>query len=97
MMEHPDVLTKARKEIDGVVGTERLPSFNDREYLPYGRKLYPHSQTLDDQLYIAVDAVLSEIWRWAAPLPLSMFHKILKSVVACLLPIGLYNPPFIGK
>jgi len=37
MIEHPEVLAKAREEVDRVVGTERLPSFTDREYLPYGK------------------------------------------------------------
>lgn len=40
MLQHPEVLTKAREEIDRVVGTERLPNFNDREYLPYGKNLF---------------------------------------------------------
>ncbi|TFK34662.1 cytochrome P450 [Crucibulum laeve] len=35
MMQHPEVLLKAQKEIDAVVGDERLPEFADRERLPY--------------------------------------------------------------
>ncbi|KAG2129201.1 cytochrome P450 [Suillus bovinus] len=31
----PDVQKKAQAEIDAVVGTDRLPSFADRESLPY--------------------------------------------------------------
>jgi cytochrome P450 len=31
----PDVQRKAQEEIDRVVGTHRLPSFGDRENLPY--------------------------------------------------------------
>jgi len=48
MMEYPEVLTKAREEIDKVVGTERLPGFGDREYLPYGKQLFSHSEILVD-------------------------------------------------
>jgi cytochrome P450 len=35
MTLHPEVLCKARDEIDRVVGTHRLPTFSDRESLPY--------------------------------------------------------------
>jgi len=35
MVLYPDVFKKARQEIDRVVGTERLPDFDDREQLPY--------------------------------------------------------------
>ncbi|KAH9915125.1 cytochrome P450 [Fomitopsis serialis] len=35
MLSHPHVLQKARVEIDGVVGTERMPDFDDEERLPY--------------------------------------------------------------
>jgi hypothetical protein len=35
MILHPDVFAKAQAEIDGVVGSERLPDFHDRNSLPY--------------------------------------------------------------
>ncbi|KAJ7250711.1 cytochrome P450 [Mycena rebaudengoi] len=35
MILHPEVLAKAQKEIDTVVGTNRLPTFSDRPSLPY--------------------------------------------------------------
>lgn len=35
MMDHPEVLLKAQNEIDRVVGTDRLPTFDDRASLPY--------------------------------------------------------------
>jgi hypothetical protein len=35
MTLHPEVLKMAQKEIDTVVGTDRLPEFSDRENLPY--------------------------------------------------------------
>lgn len=34
-MEHPEVIEKARQEIDSVVGADRLPTFKDRASLPY--------------------------------------------------------------
>ena len=35
MTLNPDVLRRAQEEIDRVVGSERLPSFSDREDLPF--------------------------------------------------------------
>ena len=35
MVLYPDVQRKAQEEINRVVGTDRLPSFSDRENLPY--------------------------------------------------------------
>ena len=35
MTLHPEVQKKAQKELDAVVGNGRLPTFNDRPYLPY--------------------------------------------------------------
>jgi cytochrome P450 len=35
MVLHPEVLEKAQKEIDQVVGNDRLVEFDDRDSLPY--------------------------------------------------------------
>ena len=35
MVLFPEVQAKAQAELDAVVGTERLPCFNDRDSLPY--------------------------------------------------------------
>lgn len=35
MIQHPDILKRAQKEIDAVVGGSRLPTFSDRPNLPY--------------------------------------------------------------
>ena len=35
MMIHPEVQKKAQQEIDRVIGADRLPTFSDREHLPY--------------------------------------------------------------
>ncbi|KAM5533854.1 hypothetical protein V8D89_012517 [Ganoderma adspersum] len=35
LVHYPEVLKKAQREIDRVVGTDRLPTFSDREQLPY--------------------------------------------------------------
>lgn len=40
MREYPDVMAKAQKEIDSVVGSDRLPTFADRKNLPYVEALF---------------------------------------------------------
>ena len=35
MVLHPDVQRKAQKQLDDVVGTDRLPEFKDIAFLPY--------------------------------------------------------------
>ncbi|KAF9652712.1 cytochrome P450 [Thelephora ganbajun] len=40
MIEHPEAMKKAQKEIDSVVGNDRLPTFADRENLPYLEALF---------------------------------------------------------
>jgi len=35
MVLYPDAVRRAQKEIDEVVGSDRLPDFSDREKLPY--------------------------------------------------------------
>ena len=35
MILYPDVQERIRKELDSVVGTDRLPEFEDEEGLPY--------------------------------------------------------------
>ena len=37
MLKNPEVQRKAQEEIYSVVGNDRLPSFEDREQLPYVR------------------------------------------------------------
>lgn len=39
MILHPEVFAKAQAEIDRVVGTDRLPDFQDRTSLPYVESL----------------------------------------------------------
>ena len=40
MIEHPEAMAKAQKEIDSVVGNDRLPTFTDRANLPYLEALF---------------------------------------------------------
>lgn len=39
MIENPGILKKAQKELDGVCGTERCPSPQDMDKLPYIRAI----------------------------------------------------------
>ncbi|KIK54106.1 hypothetical protein GYMLUDRAFT_249860 [Collybiopsis luxurians FD-317 M1] len=40
MVMHPDVQAKGQEEIDRVIGTDRLPTFEDRRSLPYVESIY---------------------------------------------------------
>ncbi|QRV91232.1 cytochrome P450 family protein [Ceratobasidium sp. AG-Ba] len=40
MVHHPDIQAAAQAEIDRVVGTQRLPTYSDRESLPYVEALF---------------------------------------------------------
>lgn len=40
MSENPEAMVKAQKEIDSVVGNDRLPTFADRKNLPYVEALF---------------------------------------------------------
>ena len=35
MLQHPEVQGRTQAEIDAVIGTDRLPNFDDRPNLPY--------------------------------------------------------------
>ena len=58
MTLYPEAARKAQAEIDAVVGSERLPSFEDRPHLPYVNALVKelirwHSVTpLGDSIHI---------------------------------------------
>ncbi|KAG6831353.1 hypothetical protein H0H87_005498 [Tephrocybe sp. NHM501043] len=71
MMAHPEVLAKAQKEIDSVVGSDRLPTFSDRPKLPY------------------MEALMNETWRWGAPVPLNLPHRLMED--------DIYNDMYIPK
>ncbi|KAF9040170.1 cytochrome P450 1 [Rhodocollybia butyracea] len=40
MTQHPDIQSKAQAEIDHVIGRDRLPTFEDRQSLPYVESIY---------------------------------------------------------
>ena len=53
MMYYPDAFKKANEEIVRVIGTGRLPTFDDRDSLPYGMySAYPNLKPfIDVMLY----------------------------------------------
>ncbi|CAE6425809.1 O-methylsterigmatocystin oxidoreductase OS=Aspergillus parasiticus GN=ordA PE=3 SV=1 [Rhizoctonia solani AG-1 IB] len=63
MARHPEIQARAQKEIDRITNSERLPEINDRESMPYVRRIvqevlrwqpplpmgFPHATTEDDE------------------------------------------------
>ncbi|KAG6808572.1 hypothetical protein H0H92_003676 [Tricholoma furcatifolium] len=53
-MRYPDWIVTAQKELDSIVGPDRLPTFKDRPFLPYVEAVVrvrfglPHESTADD-------------------------------------------------
>jgi cytochrome P450 len=43
MALHPEAQARARKEIDSVIGRDRLPTFSDRESLPFMECVFKES------------------------------------------------------
>ena len=39
MLAHPDVLAKAQREVDDVIGPDRSPQLDDLKDLPYVRSI----------------------------------------------------------
>lgn len=39
MLHFPEICARAQAEIDALVGRDRLPSFDDKDYLPYTRAI----------------------------------------------------------
>ncbi|KAJ3505895.1 hypothetical protein NLJ89_g7172 [Agrocybe chaxingu] len=54
MLTHPEVQKKAQAEIDMVVGTSRLPTFDDRASLPYVEAVYREVMRYNPPLSIGV-------------------------------------------
>lgn len=43
MALHPEAQARAQKEIDSVIGRDRLPTFKDRELLPFMECVFKES------------------------------------------------------
>ena len=62
MAMYPEAQRKAQAEIDTVVGTHRLPDFNDRPHLPYVNALIKESMRW--QLVIPLGKKIFEVAFW---------------------------------
>lgn len=62
MVQHPHALEKAQNEIDRVVGSNRLPDFNDRESLPMVECVIKEAQRLYHTLPLG--KLTTSLQRW---------------------------------
>jgi len=60
MMSHPEIQRKAQLEIDTVIGTDRLPTLEDRHHLPYVNAICSEVMRMSPSAPIAFPHVLSE-------------------------------------
>ena len=60
MLLYPDVQKKAQEELDRVVGCDRLPSYEDRDKLPYVNALIKEALRWNAVLPMGVPHVMSE-------------------------------------
>ena len=60
MARNTHVVKKAQKQLDDVLGGERLPEHPDMNQLPY------------------ITAIIKEIFRWAPPVPMGAFHRLME-------------------
>ena len=71
MILHPDVFAKAQAEIDHVVGSDRLPDFQDRNSLPYVesvvKEVYRYEVVSFQRFILLTHATPSS---WHCPVPL---------------------------
>ena len=52
MLMHPDVQKRAQEELDRVVGTDRLPTLDDRENLPFVNAVIMEVMRLEQRFVI---------------------------------------------
>ncbi|KAF5369133.1 hypothetical protein D9757_011080 [Collybiopsis confluens] len=57
---HPDTQVKARAEIDRIIGRDRLPTFDDRQHLPYVESVYREVMRLYPPVPLGVNHVSME-------------------------------------
>ncbi|KIK66031.1 hypothetical protein GYMLUDRAFT_158739 [Collybiopsis luxurians FD-317 M1] len=60
MVMHPDVQVRGQEEIDSVIGGDRLPTFEDRQSLPYVESIYREVMRLYPPLPLGVSHATTE-------------------------------------
>jgi hypothetical protein len=108
MVLHPECQIKAQEEIDAVIGSDRLPEFEDRESLPYVECIL--QETLRHESFhshISSSSYFRHCLRWNQSVPLSLcFSTAPKQSCHLQLPTGaphrsldddIYNGMFIPK
>lgn len=75
MMQFPEVQRRAQEEIDRVVGTDRLPTFADRPYLPYVEAVLKETLRCAAQYDAAWHGVICVGTRWNPVLPAGVPHR----------------------
>ena len=78
MVRNPQLAKKAQEEIDRVVGTDRMPTLDDRERLPYLDCIFKETLRYDLRpLLIQRCTYYGNICSWSPPVPLSTSTKII--------------------
>jgi cytochrome P450 len=83
MTLHPDIQEKAREEVDMVVGHDRFPSFNDKQYMPYLSAVLKEvfRSVHDTHLLAATDRKCHRIISWQPVGPTGVPHCTTKDDV----------------
>ena len=89
MIHHPEIQKKAYEEIVRVVGTDRLPTIEDRDSLPYVRSVVTEAMRIYPPATMGLFVSL--------PLPLVLLITIYLGVPHALMKDDIYNGMFIPK
>ena len=74
LVAHPEVQAKAQREIDEVVGTDRMPTLNDFAKLPYLRAVVSEVRPLDWIILEVVANIAAQTHRFRPVAPLTVPH-----------------------
>ena len=91
MVLHPEVQRKAQQEIHRVVGTDRLPSFDDREHLSYLAAV--HKEVLRWH-------TVGPLGIWTRPFPIFLSTLLIQAspgIPHCTTADDMYDGYFIPK
>lgn len=75
MLENPEVLAKAQREIDNVIGHERQPKLEDLENLPYVNAVINEVRLLTGLIIICVCELPLQVHRYRPVAPTSVPHS----------------------